>query len=178
MKFDEIFKEIAADEIADNVFTLVGKDFPVVTVGNKDCYNSMTASGGGFVLLFRKPSTMLLFPQKRYTLELIEREQKYTLTYFSDEYKEQVMFLGSISGRDSNKMQAVELTGIETPCGNMSFKEAKLIIECKLSQIVVPNFPNDFYLQEDIEYLTEPYKNSNEHRRYVFGEIAKVWEKK
>ena len=178
MEFVEIFDEIAPDEITYNVFTLVGKDFPVVTVGNKDYYNSMTASGGGLVLLFRKPSTMLLFPQKRYTLELIEKERKYTLTYFSDKYKEQVMFLGSKSGRDSDKMQTVELTGIETPDGNMSFKEAKLIIECKLSQIVVPNFPNDFYLQEDIDYLTEPYKDSGEHRRYVFGEITKVWKKK
>jgi Conserved protein/domain typically associated with flavoprotein oxygenases, DIM6/NTAB family len=178
MEFVEIFDEIAPDEITYNVFTLVGKDFPVVTVGNKDYYNSMTASGGGLVLLFRKPSTMLLFPKKRYTLELIEKERKYTLTYFSDKYKEQVMFLGSKSGRDSDKMQTVELTGIETPDGNMSFKEAKLIIECKLSQIVVPNFPNDFYLQEDIDYLTEPYKDSGEHRRYVFGEITKVWKKK
>jgi Conserved protein/domain typically associated with flavoprotein oxygenases, DIM6/NTAB family len=178
MTFSEIFKEIAPDEIGDNVFTLVGKDFPVVTVGNKDDYNSMTASGGGLVLLFRKPSTMLLFPQNRYTLNLIEKEQKYTLSYFPDEYKKQVMFLGSKSGRDSNKMQEVELTGIETPDGNMSFKEARLIIECKLSQIVVPHFPDDFYLQEDIDYLTEPYKDAGEHRRYVFGEITKVWKKK
>ena len=178
MRFSEIFTEIAPDEIADNVFTLTGKDFPVVTVGNKESYNSMTASGGGLVLLFRKPSTMLLFPQKRYTLELIEKEQNYTLTYFSDEYRAQVMFLGSKSGRDSNKMQTVGLTGVETPCGSMSFQEARLIIECKLSQIVVPNFPNDFYLHEDINYLTEPYKDPSEHRRYVFGEITKVWRKK
>ena len=178
MDFREIFKEIAPDEIDDNVFTLVGKDFPVVTVGNKDDYNSMTASGGGLVLLFRKPSTMLLFPQHRYTLQLIEKEQKYTLSYFSDEYKNQVMFLGSKSGRDSSKMQEVELTGMETPSGNMSFEEARLIMECKLSQIVVPHFPDDFYLQEDIDYLTEPYKDAGEHRRYVFGEITTVWKKK
>ena len=178
MKFSEIFKEIAPDEIRDNVFTLVGKDFPVVSVGNKDCYNAMTASGGGLVLLFRKPSTMLIFPQKRYTLELIEKERKYTLSYFSDEYREQVMFLGSKSGRDSDKMQAVELTGMETPDGNMSFREARLVIECKLSQMLVPNFPDDFYVQEDVDYLTEPYKDLSEHRRYVFGEITRVWQRK
>ena len=178
MRFDEIFKEIAPEEIKENVFNLVGKIFPVVTVGNKDKYNSMTASGGGLVLLFRKPSTMLLFPQNRYTFELIEKEHKYTMSYFPDEYQKQVMFLGSKSGRDSDKMQEVELTGIETPIGNMAFEEASLIIECKLAQIVIPNFPDDFYLQEDIGYLVEPYKDSGEHRRYVFGEIVKVWEKR
>ena len=178
MNFEQIFKQISPEEISDNVFTLVGKVFPVVTVGKPNNYNSMTASGGGMGLLFRKPSTMLLFPSKRYTLELIEKEKAYTLSYFSDEYKKQVMFLGSKSGRDSEKMKEVELTSIQTPSGNMSFQEARLIIECKLTQISTPNFPDDFYSQEAIDYMTEPYQDLGEHRKYVFGEITHVWVKK
>ena len=178
MKFEDIYKQIKPEEITDNIFTLVGKIFPVVTVGDKSKYNSMLASGGGLVLLFRKPSTMLLFPKKRYTLELIEEEKKYTLSYIPDEYNKQIMFLGNKSGRNSNKMEEVELTAIETPLGNMSFSEARLIVECKLSQIVTPNFPGDFYLQEDIDNITEPYKDLKEHRKYVFGEITNVWIKK
>ena len=138
----------------------------------------MTASGGGMGLLFRKPATMLIFPLNRYTLELIQKEQTYTLSYFSDEYKKQVMFLGSKSGRDSDKMKEVELTGIQTPTGNMSFREARLIIECKLTQITTPVFPDDFYSQEAIDYMAEPYKDLGEHRKYVFGEITHVWVKK
>ncbi|MCL1910801.1 MAG: flavin reductase [Leptospirales bacterium] len=178
MNFDELFKEISPEEINDNVFTLTGKVLPVVTVGKQDNYNSMTASGGGMGLLFKKPTTMLLFPSNRYTLELIEKEQKYTLSYFPDEYKKQVMFLGSKSGRDSDKMKEVELTGLQTPSGNISFKEARLIIECKLTQITVPIFPDDFHSQEAIDYMSEPYKDPGEHRKYVFGEITHVWVKK
>lgn len=177
MNFEQLFKQILPEEIQDNVFKLVGKDFPVVTVGNKDKYNSMTASGGGLVMLFRKPSTMLLFPSYRYTLELIQKEQVYTLSYFSDEYKKQVLFLGSKSGRDSEKMKEVELTGIETPSRNVSFEEARLIIECKLTQITAPCL-DDFYSQEAKDYLSEPYKDVGEHRKYVFGEIIYVWVKK
>jgi len=178
MRFNQLFKQISPEEICDNVFTLAGKVFPVVTAGREDNYNSMTASGGGMGLLFRKPITMLLFPAKRYTLELIEKEQKYTLSYFPDEYKKQVMFLGSKSGRDSEKMKEVELTSIILPSGNVSFKEARLIIECKLIQITTPNFPDDFYSQEAIDYMSEPYKDPGEHRKYVFGEITHVWVKK
>ena len=178
MKFNQLFIEISPEQITDNVFELVGKVFPVVTVGSKDKYNSMIASGGGMVLLFRKPCTMLIFPQNRYTLELIEKEQKYTMSYFPNEYQKQVMFLGSKSGRNSNKMQEVELTWIETPCGNISFEEARLIIECRLAQIIVPNFPDDFYAQEEIDTLNETYKDPGEHRKYVFGEITNVWVKK
>ena len=56
--------------------------------------------------------------------------------------------------------------------------EARLIIECKLIQITTPVFPDDFYSQEAIDYLNEPYKDPGEHRKYVFGEITHVWEKR
>jgi flavin reductase (DIM6/NTAB) family NADH-FMN oxidoreductase RutF len=177
LHFKPLFKEILPEEITDNVFTLVGKVFPVVTVGNEDSYNSMTASGGGMCLLFRKPSTMLIFPSNRYTLELIEKEQTYTLSYFPDEYKKQVMFLGSNTGRDSAKMNEVELTGMCLPSGNMSFKEAKQIIECKLTQITVPCYPDDLYSQEAKDFMSEAYRDPGEHRKYVFGEITHVWER-
>jgi len=138
----------------------------------------MTASGGGMVLLFRKPMTMLIFPSNRYTLERITDEKKYTLSYFSDEYREQVMFLGSKSGRDSDKMREVALTAMSTPHGNMSFQEARLILECMLTQITMPEFPDDFYAQDALDYLREPYEDPGEHRKYVFGEIIAVWTKK
>ena len=178
MNFEELFTSISPEEINDNVFILVGEVFPVVTVGDKEKYNSMTASGGGMGLLFKKPTTMLLFPSNRYTLELIENEKKYTLSYFPDEYKEQVLFLGSKSGRVSEKMKEVKLTAISTPSGNMSFEEARLIVECKLTQITTPSFPDDFYSQEAIDYMSEPYKDIGEHRKYVFGEITAVWVKR
>jgi len=176
--FYQLFEQISPEDISDNVFTLVGKIFPVVTVGNEENYNSMTASGGGMVMLFRKPATMLIFPLNRYTLELIQKEQRYTMSYFPDEYKEQVMFLGSKSGRDTQKMKEVEFTAIRTPSGNISFQEARLIVECKLMQITTPVFPDDFYSQEAVDYMNEPYKDIGEHRRYVFGEITHVWAKR
>jgi flavin reductase (DIM6/NTAB) family NADH-FMN oxidoreductase RutF len=176
MNFNQLFKQISPEEVNDNVFTLVGKDFFIVTAGKADHYNSMTGSGGGFGLLFKKPTTWCVLRADRYTLELIQKEQTYTLSYFSNEYKEQMLFLGSKSGRESVKMQEVELTSVQTLSGNMSFKEARLIFECKLIQITTPD-PNDFYTQEAKDYITEAYKTANDHRKYVFGEITHVWVK-
>jgi flavin reductase (DIM6/NTAB) family NADH-FMN oxidoreductase RutF len=175
--FDQFFGEISPEEIRDNVFTLVGKVYPVITAGKADHYNSMTASGGGMGLLFKKPPTWCLLQANRYTLEMIQKEQTYTMSYFPDEFKKQVLFLGSKSGRDSEKMKEVELTSVQTPYGDMSFKEARLIIECKLTEITTPN-PNDFYTQEAKEYIKEAYKEASDYRKYVFGEITHVWVKK
>jgi len=177
MNFEQLFKQIAPEEIEDNVFTLAGKVFPVITAGKEKYYNSMTASGGGMGVLFRKPAAWCILRTDRYTLELIQKEQTYTMSYFPDEYKKQVVFLGSKSGRDSDKMKEVELTCIQTPSGNISFKEARLIIECKLTQITTPDV-TDFYSQEAKDYLNEAYKDANEIRKFVFGEITRVWMKK
>ncbi|MDR1912571.1 MAG: hypothetical protein LBQ52_09560 [Helicobacteraceae bacterium] len=174
MEFEQIFKQISPEEIEDNVFTLVGKDFPVITAGKRENYNSMTASGGGMGMLFMKPVTWCIFPSNRYTLEIIKKERTYTLSYFPNVYKKQVLFLGSKSGRDSEKMKEVELTSVQTPLGNISFKEAKLIIECKLTQATLA-LPDDFYEQEAKDYINEAYKEAKVYRQYVFGEIASVW---
>ena len=177
MNFDQLFRQISPEEISDNVFTLAGKDFFAITAGKEDHYNSMIGSGGGLAVLFKKPTTWCILRADRYTLEMIQKEQTYTLSYFPNEYKEQMLFLGSKSGRHSKKMKEVELISVQTPSGDMSFKEARLIIECKLTQITTPN-PDDFYTQEAKEYINEAYKEENDYRKYVFGEITHVWVKK
>ena len=44
LNFDQLFKQISPEEIRDNVFTLVGKDFFVITAGKENHYNSMVGS--------------------------------------------------------------------------------------------------------------------------------------
>ena len=168
MKFDQLFKQISPEEICDNVFTLVGKDFFVITAGKEDHYNSMTASGGGLGLLFMKPTTWCILRADRYTLELIQKEQTYTMSYFPNDYKGQLLLLGSKSGRDSEKMKEVKLTSVQTPSGDTSFKEARLIIECKLTELTTPN-PHDFYTQEAKDSINEACKGANHYRKYMFG---------
>ena len=46
MDFKQLFREIAPEEITDNVFTLVGKIYPVITVRTAEGCNAMVASGG------------------------------------------------------------------------------------------------------------------------------------
>lgn len=176
MNFNQLFREISPEETGDNVFTLTGKVFPIITAGKEDHYNSMTGSGGGLGLFFKKPTTWSILRTDRYTLELIEKEQTYTMSYFPDEYKEQVLFLGSKSGRDSDKMKEVRLTSTRTPSGNISFEEARLIIECRLTAIIAAG-PDDFYTQEAKDYINEAYKKASDHRKLVFGEITHVWRK-
>ena len=176
MNFDRLFKPISPEELSDNVFTLVGKDFFVITAGKAGHYNSMVGSGGGMGTLFRKPCTWCCLQSKRYTLELMEREGTYTLCYFPEAYRKRMLFLGGKSGRDSAKMRETELTSVETPSGNIAFEEARLILECRLTQLTTPA-PEDFRTRESRDYIAETYQNPDEYRKYAFGEITAVWVK-
>jgi len=177
--FDDLFKKIEATDLTDNVFKLVGQDYTVITAGSDSLYNSMTASYGGWGQLFELPVTWCFLNASRYTLEVIKKEQTYTMSYFPDKYKEQVLFFGSKSGRDSEKMKENTLNSVETPAGNITYKEARLIIECKLVSITETN-PKDFYSEKGKAFVEKGMKDGNgkEFHKLVFGEITNVWIKK
>jgi flavin reductase (DIM6/NTAB) family NADH-FMN oxidoreductase RutF len=175
--FAELFDSISPEEIIDNVFKLVGKDYTVITAGKFPEHNSMTASWGGFGILFEKPTTWCFLRASRYTLELMRKEQTYTMSYFPDQYKEQVLFFGSKTGKNTDKMKETTLTAVQTPSGNVTYKEARLIIECKLTELTTVN-PDDFYTQYGKDFIETAYNDVKEYHKVVFGEITKVWRAK
>ena len=176
MNFEHLFTEMDPEDLHDNIFKLVGKDFFVVTAGTKEHYNSMTASGGGLVLLFRRPATLCILREDRYTLELMKEEQVYTISYFPDDYKKQVLFLGSASGRASNKMEVVDLSPIQTPSGTPTYAEARLVFECSLMALTTPQ-TDDFVTPETRELTEKGFQEAGLYRKYVFGEITHLWAK-
>ncbi|MDR3227006.1 MAG: flavin reductase [Prevotellaceae bacterium] len=177
MSFEELFTEITPNELTDNVFKLFSKDFTVITAGDSTHYNSMTAGWGGIGILFQQPAAWCVLRANRYTLELMRRDTTYTLSFFPDEYKEQVLFLGSKSGRDSQKMQETTLTAVQTPLGNMTYKEARLVFECSLSQITTVS-PDDFYSPDNKQFIEDGYAEAHDYHKIVFGEITKIWVQK
>lgn len=175
--FEQLFQQILPEKISDNVFTMNGKEFFAIAAGDKEKYNSMIASGGGWGMLFKKPTCWSILRADRYTLEFIEHTHTYTISYFPKEYKHQMLFLGSKSGRESEKMDETELTIIQTPSGNVCFREARLVLECRVIQITLPE-PEDFCMEEAQEWISETYQQPSDHRKYIFGEITNVWIKK
>lgn len=175
--FNDLFKSIEPTDITESVFKLVGSDYTVITAGTEADYNSMVASFGGFGILFSKPTTWNILRANRYTLEYIKKQQTYTMAYFEEAHKEQLMLFGTKSGRNTDKMKRHTLTAVQTPSGSMSYKEAKLIIECKLIEVTTVS-PEDFYTKEGKEFIAAGYEDAKEYQKLVFGEIIGVWRKK
>jgi flavin reductase (DIM6/NTAB) family NADH-FMN oxidoreductase RutF len=175
--FQELFGAIEAKDIPGDVFTHVGSDFTVITAGNPSHYNSMVASWGGWGILFNNPTTWCFLRSNRYTLELIRKEQTYTMTYFDEAYKDDIMLFGTKSGRETDKMKESKLTSVQTPAGNMTYKEARLVLECKLFEVTTVA-PDDFYTEEGRKFVIDAHAETNEYHKIVFGEITSVWLRK
>ena len=178
LSFSDLFTAIDVKEIPGDVFTLVSQDFAILTAGNPSHYNSMVTGWGGWGILFSKPAVFSFLRSNRYTLELMRKELKYTMTFFDDEFKEDIMKFGMSSGRDSDeKMKNTRLTAVQTLDSNMAFKEAKIIIECKLIEVTTVS-PDDFYTEEGRKFIEDAYAETNAYHKMVFGEITKVWIRK
>ena len=52
-------KEISVEELKLNPSTLIGKEWALLTAGNKDGYNTMTVSWGQMGELWNKPTTVV-----------------------------------------------------------------------------------------------------------------------
>lgn len=66
------FIKITPEEIADNPFKLIGKDWGLVTAGTKDGFNTMTVSWGGVGIMWNKPVAYTFIRPQRYTFEFLE----------------------------------------------------------------------------------------------------------
>jgi len=173
--FEKLFRLVEPDEIKNTLAELmVQEEYTVITAGTDSLFNSMAASWEAMARYFQKPTTFCLLGAKRYTLELIKKHQSYTMSFFPDQFKGDVFAFGSKSGRDSNKMKETKLTYVKTPSGNITYKEARVVIECQLFEITTVH-PNDFYTEEARNFVE---KDANDYHKLVFGTITNIWVRK
>ena len=55
-------KAINPNEIKDNFIELIGKEWMLVSAGDKEKFNMMTASWGGVGVLWNRPVVFALYP--------------------------------------------------------------------------------------------------------------------
>ena len=174
-RFNYQYEAIAAEDFDENIFKLVGKDFTVITAGETP--NSMVASWGGVGIMFNKPVTWNFLRANRFTLEKIRETGTYTMSYFPDQYKGDIMQFGMKSGRNTDKMAQTKLTPMTTPDGYPAYSEAKIIIECKLIAASTVS-KDEFYTEEAKTFLQEGYDDAKDWHKLVYGEITKIYIKK
>lgn len=165
------YKRITPDKIPGNIIKMLTEDWMLITAGNDQEFNMMTAGWGGLGCMFGKPVAFCFIAPTRHTYKLMEKEDTYTLTFYTETYREALNICGSKSGKDTDKVKETGLTPITTPSGSKAFSEAWLIIECKkmISQSITPE-------AIDNKALKDEWAGKQLHKMFV-GEIINVWVK-
>lgn len=115
----------------ENAFDLIGKEWMLVTAGNSESFNTMTASWGGIGWLWNKPVAFIFIRPDRYTHDFIETNDRLTLSFYGEEYRKALQICGSKSGRDINKVEETGLTPLALESGAMTFNEARMTLDCR-----------------------------------------------
>lgn len=112
------------------VFELFEKQWALVTAGNMEGFNCCTVGWGGMGTLWNKPVVTVYLHPARYTREFLDANDNFTLSFFPEAYKKALGILGTLSGRDGDKITPSGLTPTAMG-GSVSYEEAELSFLCR-----------------------------------------------
>jgi flavin reductase (DIM6/NTAB) family NADH-FMN oxidoreductase RutF len=132
-------------------------------------FNSMTISWGSIGVMWGKPFMQVVVRPTRYTFEFMQKYPDFTVCAFPKTYHEALQLLGSISGRDGDKIAKAKIT----PCKGLLicspvFVEANLIFECRKI------YSDVFRPQQFIDPAIERSYNNNDYHTIYYGEILSI----
>ena len=165
------YKQLSPDKIPGNIIKMLNEDWMIITAGTNEKFNMMTAGWGGLGVLYSKPVAFCFINPLNYTYQFMENNSTYTLSFYTEAYREALLYCGSNSGRDTDKVKGSGLTPITTPSGSKAFSEAWLIIECR--KLVGQSLNHDTLFDEGVK--TE-WAGKQLPKMFI-GEIINVWVK-
>ncbi len=161
-----MFKEIKACEIKDNLIDIISNEWMLISAGDTDGYNMMTASWGFMGEMWGSDAVCVMVRPQRYTMKFIENSDYFTLSFYGNE-RQIHKVCGSMSGRDVNKAEQARLTPIFAD-NTVYFNEARLVLICK-KQYVAPLSESAFCDKAPLE----KWYNGDLHNM-IIGKIEKV----
>lgn len=165
------FKEIDITQIDLNPFNKIGKDWFLVSSGKESSFNTMTASWGFMGVMWNKNCVITAIRPQRYTKEFVDNNELFTISFFSEEYRDALKFCGSHSGRDYDKMKETGFKAFDIE-NSVGFEQAELILVCK--KLYNQDMGEENFIDKNL--ISANYPNNDYHTSY-FGEIIKAYSK-
>lgn len=145
-----------------NAFDKIGKQWMLITAKDGERVNTMTASWGGFGVLWGKNVAYIFVRQSRYTKEFIDKSDTLSLGFFAEDKKAVLGYMGKVSGRDEDKIAKMGLT-VKLIDDIPVFEEAEETLLCK-KLFAGPISPENF-IDKDIDGRW--YADKDYHTMYV-----------
>lgn len=162
------FREIEVKDLELNPFTKIGSEWMLITAGNEEKHNTMTASWGAMGVMWGKNVVTVYLRPQRYTKEFVDTLDTFTISFYDESCRKALNVCGTKSGRDCDKEKEAGLTPYYID-GTTAFEEANMILVCK-KQYHQDMKPECFDVPENDEKW---YPNKDYHTLYM-AEVVKV----
>lgn len=163
------FQPYPAEMLDFNAFNKIGKDWTLITAGNKEKANTMTASWGGIGVMWGKNTATVFIRDSRYTKEFIDKEETFSLTFLDASYKSALKYLGAVSGRDEDKIGNAKLHLDYYEDRTPYIDEGNLVIVCR--KMSATRMTEEQFIDPQIK--EKWYADGNMHTMYI-GEIIEI----
>ena len=141
-------------EFIDKAFNVYNKEWALVTAGPVDNFNTMTISWGGLGTIWNKDVATVYVKPIRYTHSFLEANDYFTVSFYDEKYRNDLGLLGTLSGRDGDKVAKTQLTPV-TAGESTTFAQAKLTLLCRKiyrQDLITDTMPQDaidkYYIDE------------------------------
>ena len=105
------FQPYPIDMLNMNPFTKIGKEWALISAGDKNKCNTMTVSWGGVGVLWGKNVVYIFIRDSRYTKEFIDNGEFFSMSFFDEKYRDALSYCGKESGRNvDDKFKGAGLT--------------------------------------------------------------------
>lgn len=104
------FVEVDPHQIELRPFDCLDRGWALLAAGDAAAANCMTVSWGGFGTLWGKPVATVYVRQSRYTKEFLDGGDYFSVNLFDGTERKALGLLGSVSGRDADKLAQSGLT--------------------------------------------------------------------
>lgn len=166
------YKEIKPEELKNNPFQLIGKDWMLVTAKKGDTINTMTASWGGMGVMWHKNVAVAVLRPQRYTKEFVDASDHFSLSFYDESYRKDMTYVGRVSGRDeADKISKTNLVPAEID-GVPYFENATMILICK--KLFVQQMNPEGFLEDSKDLDDNNYPDKDYHFMYI-AEIEKMY---
>lgn len=171
--FRSLFASVHPEKLTDNFFRLINREWMLITAGIPEDFNTMTASWGTTGILWNKQVAICYIRPQRHTFQFAMKHDFFTLSFFEASYHKILNFCGTHSGRDTDKVKKTGLIPIRTEKGNVTFEQARLVLECRklYSDVIRP----EAFLDRDLSDRIYPVAD---YHRFFIGEIVNCFVKK
>lgn len=168
MNYIEISPEEATKRISSDKLM---KDWYLISTQKGHNLNFMTGSCASVGNIWMKPVFNIFIRPQRYTTKFLKETNEFTITFLTN-CRQQLEYIGSISGKHSSKIDKCDLDLEYIESNIPTVKQGHLVLKCKViyrqflnkHSFIDKDIVKDWYPQEDFSIM------------YI-GEILKAYEK-